>query len=171
MIFSDVKVGFSRSVVFFAVFSLALSLFPSASRAQKTSSGSEADSAAIKHVVAEFSDTFNRHDPHASAALFDEESDFTNMRGASRHGRKDIEQNYTTLYAGPLKDAHRVDKVKNVRFLSPDIAEVDADWEMTGTKAADGSSNPARKGLLDWVLKKVNGEWLIVVFHESEFPS
>jgi uncharacterized protein (TIGR02246 family) len=64
-----------------------------------------------------------------------------------------------------------VDTVKNVRFLSPDLAEIDATWEMTGTKAVDGSSNPTRKGLLDWVLKKENGQWLIVVFHESEFPS
>jgi hypothetical protein len=60
--------------------------------------------------------------------------------------------------------------VKNVRFLTSEIAQVDADWEMTGTKAADGSENPTRKGYLDWVVAKVNGQWLIVVFHESEFP-
>jgi len=171
MIFRHVSDTVSRFVVFSAVFSFALSFSAASSWAQKSSGGGDAESAAVKQVVAGFSDSFNRHDPHASAALFDEEGDFTNMRGASRHGRKDIEQNYATIYAGPLKEAHRVDTVKNVRFLSPDLAEIDATWEMTGTKAADGSSNPTRKGLLDWVLKKENGQWLIVVFHESEFPS
>jgi hypothetical protein len=41
---------------------------------------------------------------------------------------------------------------------------------MTGTKAADGSDNPSRKGGLDWVVQKINGKRLIVVFHESEYP-
>ena len=138
MIFRHVSDTVSRFVVFSAVFSFALSFSAASSWAQKSSGGGDAESAAVKQVVTGFSDSFNRHDPHASAALFDEEGDFTNMRGASRHGRKDIEQNYATIYAGPLKEAHRVDTVKNVRFLSPDLAEIDATWEMTGTKAVDG---------------------------------
>jgi len=139
--------------------------------AQKTSSTSDAGSSAVKQVVANFSDSFNHHDAHDTAELFAEEADFTNMRGVSHHGRKEIEQNFMTLYAGPLKDAHRMDSVKNVRFLSPSVAEMDASWEMSGTKAADGSANPARKGFFDWVLEKVNGKWMIMVFHESELPS
>ncbi len=131
---------------------------------------SEADSVAVKAVVAGYDDAFNKHDAHAVGALFAEEGDFTNMRGASKHGRKDIEQNYGTLFNGVLKIVHRTDTVKNVRFITPDVAEMDADWEMTGAKAADGSDLPVRKGGLDWVVAKVNGQWLIVVFHESEYP-
>jgi len=131
---------------------------------------SEADSTAVKAVVAGYDDAFNRHDANAVGALFADEGDFTNMRGSSKHGRKDIEQNYGNLFNGGLKSAHRTDTVKNVRFITPEVAEMDADWEMTGTKAADGSDNPPRKGGLDWVIAKVNGQWLIVVFHESEYP-
>jgi|SRR5271165_7507059 len=131
---------------------------------------SEADSAAVKAVVAGYDDAFNKHDAHAVGALFAEEGDFTNMRGSSKHGRKDIEQNYGNLFNGGLKSVHRTDTVKNVRFITPEVAEMDADWEMTGAKAADGSDLPVRKGGLDWVIAKVNGQWLIVVFHESEYP-
>jgi len=125
---------------------------------------------AVKAVVTAYDDAFNSHDAHAIGALFADEGDFTNMRGTSKHGRKDIEQNYGNLMNGGLKAAHRTDTVKNVKFITPDVAEMDADWEMTGTKAADGSDNPPRKGGLDWVVQKINGKWLIVVFHESEYP-
>lgn len=130
----------------------------------------DADSAAIKQVVARFSEAFNHHDPQASATLFAEDADFTNMRGASDHGRTEIEGLFKGLFSGRLKDAHRTDSVKKIRFLNPDIALMDADWEMTGAKGADGEDVPLRKGLLDWVLTKQNGQWRITVFHESEFP-
>ncbi len=91
------------------------------------------------------------------------------MRG-SRNTDDRHQQNYGNLFSGVLKTSHRIDMVKSVRFLTPDIAQLDAAWEMTGTKAADGSDNPARKGLLDWVVAKAGGQWRIVVFHESEFP-
>lgn len=138
--------------------------------AAQKQSASDADSSAVKQVVAAYDDAFNQHDARAVGALFSEESDFTNMRGSGKHGRKDIEQNYGNLFAGVLKNSHRTDTVKNVRFLTPEIAQVDADWEMTGTGAANGSENPPRKGYLDWVVGKVNGQWRIIVFHESEFP-
>jgi uncharacterized protein (TIGR02246 family) len=138
--------------------------------AQTQPNTTDADSSAIKQVVAGYSEAFNRHDAHATATLFAEDADFTNLRGTNRHGQKEIEQIFVTLYAGILKDAHRTDTVKNVRFLTPKIAVVDDLWEMTGARAPDGSENPDRKGLFDWVLTKVNGQWRITVFHEVEFP-
>jgi len=138
--------------------------------AQMNPKASDEDMAAVKAVVSAYDDGFNSHDAHAIGALFADEGDFTNMRGSSKHGRKDIEQNYGNLLKGVLKTAHRTDTVKNVKFITPSVAEMDADWEMTGTKAADGSDNPPRKGGLDWLVQKINGKWLIVVFHESEYP-
>jgi uncharacterized protein (TIGR02246 family) len=150
----------------FVVFSFSLAVSP----AQINMTPSEADSSSVKQVVAAYDDAFNQHDAHAVGALFAEEGDFTNMRGAGKHGRKDIEQNYGNLFNGGLKASHRTDTVKTIRFLTPEIAQIDASWEMTGTKAADGTEIPVRKGGLDWIVAKVKGQWLIVVFHESEFP-
>jgi len=53
--------------------------------------------------------------------------------------------------------------------LTPVIASVDIDWEMTGAKAADGSDIPLRKGFLEPVTTKQNGHREVTVFHESEF--
>ena len=137
---------------------------------QMQAKAAEGDAAGVKALVAAYDDGFNSHDAKAIGALFADEGDFTNMRGSSKHGRKDIEQNYANLLNGVLKTAHRTDNVKNVKFITPDVAQMDADWEMTGTKAADGTDNPPRKGGLDWVVQKLNGKWQIVVFHESEYP-
>ena len=136
----------------------------------KQTLASEEDTTAVKQVVAAYDAAFNQHDAHAVGALFAEDGDFTNMRGSSKHGRSDIEQNYGNLFNGGLKASHRTDVVKGVRLLNPGMAQVDATWEMTGTKAADGSENPTRKGLLNWLVAKVDGQWRIVIFHESEFP-
>jgi uncharacterized protein (TIGR02246 family) len=128
-----------------------------------------ADSAAIKQVVSDFVDAFNNHDAHAWAMPFAEDGDFTNVTGLTRHGRKEFEERFAGLFAGPLKNAHRTYSVKSIRFLSPEIASVDADWEMTGSKAADGSENPVRKGLFHWIMTRQNDHWLFAAFHEFEF--
>lgn len=149
---------------------LFLSVALARASAQAPPGHSEADVSAIKEVVAGYSEAFNHHDAAATANLFAEDADFTNLRGVYRHGRKEIEQTFVTLYAGVLKNAHRTDTVKNVRFLTPQIAVMDDLWEIEGSTAPGGSPNPGRKGLFDWVLTKVNGRWVITAFHEAEFP-
>ena len=141
-----------------------------ASRPQDQALGTEADSQAIKQVFAEFYESFSRHDAHAAAMTFAEDADFTNMGGVHNHGRKEIEEHLARLFAGNLKDARRTDIVKSIRFLTPNLASVDADTVISGTKAADGSEAPPRKGLMVTTMTKQNGRWLISVFHEVEFP-
>jgi uncharacterized protein (TIGR02246 family) len=155
---------------------LALSLIPAASWTQNQSqkpSGetAEADTAAIKRVSADFSESFSRHDANATAMTFAEDADFTNMRGVSKHGHADIQEWFASLYAGSQKAAQRTDTVKSIRFLGPDMALVDADTVITGSQAADGSTIPPRKGLMITLMTKKNGVWKISVFHEAEFPA
>ena len=146
---------------------LALSAVP----AQSQSQGSEADSAAIKQVSGDFSESFSRHDAHGVAMAFAEDADFTNMRGIHSHGRADIEKWFASLFRGNLKDSQRTDTVRSIRYFSPDLAAVDADTVITGTRMADGSEIPARKGLMVVLMVKQNGPWFIATFHESEYPA
>lgn len=164
-----------RSALIFAVVIVApaLAAFGSLTiaRAQAQAQGSEADSQAIKQAFAEWYESFSRHDAHAAAMTFAEDADFTNMAGAHNHGRKEIEEHLARLFAGNLKDARRTDIVKSIRFVTPAIAEADADTVITGTKAADGSEVAPRKGLMVTTMTKQNGRWYISVFHEVEFPA
>ena len=139
-------------------------------RAQGQATGTEADSKAIKEVFAEFYEAFSRHDAHAASMTFAEDADFTNMGGVHSHGRKEVEERLARLFAGNLKAARRTDIVKSIRFVTPEIAEVDADTVITGTLRADGSEVAPRKGLMVTTMTKQNGRWYISIFHEVEFP-
>jgi uncharacterized protein (TIGR02246 family) len=151
-----------------AVILLASFLF-AISPAHGQSKSSDADSAAIRQVIADFLDAFNRHDAHAWAMPFAEDGDFTNVTGLYLHGRKDFEERFTGLFATRLKNAHRTATVRHIRFIAPDVAAVDAEWELVGSKASDGSENPVRKGLFNFVMTRQNGRWVFAVFQESEF--
>ena len=153
------------------VISLALLMQPCAAPAQSQSSGADADSVAIKKVCADFSENFSRHDAHGVAMTFAEDADFTNMRGIHSHGRADIEKWFALLFRGNLKDSLRTDTVKSIRYFTPDLAAVDAETVITGTKAADGSEIPPRKGLMIVMMTKQNGRWFIGTFHEAEYPA
>jgi uncharacterized protein (TIGR02246 family) len=139
--------------------------------AQAQTNTQDADSAAIKKTCADFSESFTRHDAHGVAMRFAEDADFANMRGTHSNGRADIEKWFASLFHGNLKDSVRTDTIRSVRFFSPDIAEAEAETVITGTKGADGSEIPARKGLMIVLMSRQNGRWLIGSFHEAEYPA
>jgi len=153
------------------VISLVLLAISSGAPARSQSNAADADSAAIKKVCGDFSENFSRHDAHGVAMTFAEDADFTNMGGRHSHGRADIETWFASLFAGNLKDSQRTDTVKSIRFFTPELAEADADTVITGTKSADGSVIPPRKGLMIVTMVKQNGRWLIGTFHEAEYPA
>jgi len=153
------------------VVSLLLLTLPPVAPAQSQPNTAETDSVAIKQVCADFSENFSRHDAHGVAMTFAEDADFTNMGGRHTHGRMDIENWFASLFRGNLKDSLRTDTVRSIRFFTPELAAVDADTVITGTKTADGSEIPPRKGLMIVMMTKQNGRWFIGTFHEAEYPA
>lgn len=129
----------------------------------------DADSAAIKQCVAAWEDAWNRHDAHATAMAYVEDGEFSSTTGVPSHGWKDLEAHYNEIFTTFLKDAHRTDTVRSIRFLTPEIASVDIDWQMSGARTRDGKDAPNRKGLLTWIVTKHNGQWMITIYHESVF--
>jgi len=140
--------------------------FSAASSRAQTASNRDADTAAIKQTVAAFADTWNSHDAHGVAMRYVEDGDFSSVKGEPSHGRKELEEHYTTIFSTFLKNAHTTDTVKSIRFLGPDMASVDIDWLVTDPNAPGGV---LRKGLLTWILTKRNGQWMIMIYHESAF--
>ena len=129
----------------------------------------DADSTAIRQCVAAWEDAWNRHDAHATAMQYVEDGDFSSTTGVPSHGWKELEDHYNSIFTTFLKDAHRTDTVKSIRFLTPDIASVDIDWQMTGARTRDGQDAPNRKGLLTWIVTRHGGQWMITIYHESAF--
>jgi uncharacterized protein (TIGR02246 family) len=159
---------FSNRVKMGLVVFLLVSFSAGVSRAQMPSN-MDADSAAIKQCVAAWEDAWNRHDAHATAIRYVEDGDFSSTTGIPSHGWKELENHYNEIFTTFLKDAQRTDTVKSIRFLTPEIASVDIDWQMTGARTRDGKDAPNRKGLLTWIVTKHNGQWMIAIYHESAF--
>jgi uncharacterized protein (TIGR02246 family) len=157
----------NRAKLVLAVF-LLLSFIPASSRAQKQSNPDQ-DSAAIKQSVAAWEDAWNRHDAHATALRYVEDGDFSSTTAVESHGWKELEEHYNSIFTTFLKNAQRKDAVRTIRFLTPDIASVDIDWQMTGAKTRDGQDVPVRKGLLTWIVTRHGADWLITIYHESAF--
>jgi uncharacterized protein (TIGR02246 family) len=155
----SVQMKTALTVLLFLTFSAA------GSRAQM-GANRDADTTAIKQTVSAFADTWNSHDAHGVALKYVEDGDFSSVKGEPSHGRKELEDHYTTIFSTFLKNAHTTDTVRSIRFLGPDIASVDIDWLVTDPNAPGGV---LRKGLLTWIVTKRNGQWMITIYHESSF--
>ncbi len=130
------------------------------------------DRAAIAQTLGNFVSAWNTHDAHAFAATFTEDADFTNVAGTHANGRANVEAFHAPIFATIFKDSNQTATIRSIRFLRPDLASVDADWQMTGAKTPDGVARPPRKGLLDFVMaRQTDGSWLIEVMHNNELSN
>jgi uncharacterized protein (TIGR02246 family) len=130
----------------------------------------EQDEKGIKQLLTSSAEAWNRHDAKAFSMAFAEDADFTNVVGMSAHGRTEIEKFHAPMFATRFKDTHLTITDSKSRFITSDIAAVDANWEMTGAKGPDGQEIPLRKGLLNFVMTRWNGQWLITVMHNMDLP-
>ena len=155
-------------VVVFVAGPLAMSLARAAADNPTNSSAPE-DEAAIKQVVAGFSEGWNNHDAHAMCASLADDVQWVSWRGEVSHSRKQVEDDHATLFAGLYKNSRRTDTVKAFRYLTPELASVDDFWSMTGAKMRDGTDWPYRAGYVNFLMAKRGGRWVIIVSHTADF--
>lgn len=129
-----------------------------------------AEEASIRNVLAAFTEAWNVHDAYAFSMAFAEDADFTNVRGMSAHGRTEIAKFHAPVFATVFNESHQKIVNERIRFIKPDVAAVDAWWEMMGAKTRDGKLIPLRKGLLNFLMSKTDGRWLITVMHNMDLP-
>jgi uncharacterized protein (TIGR02246 family) len=138
-------------------------------RAAADDSANNGEDAAVKQVVAGFSDGWNTHDAHAMCASLADDVQWVNWRGEPLGTRQAVEDEHARLFADLYKNTHRTDIVKTIRYLSPELAEVDDYWTMTGARKRDGSDWPYRAGYSNFVMAKRNGRWIVIVSHTADF--
>lgn len=137
--------------------------------ADKSNEGSPEDQAAIKQIVAGFSNGWNTHDAHAMCSSLADDVQWVSWRGDVSHSRQQVEDDHAMLFADLYKNSHRTDNVKAIRFLSPELASVDNYWSMTGAKKRDGADWPYRAGYVNFLMAKRAGRWVIIVSHTADF--
>jgi len=154
------------------IVSIVLVLLISACAFNAAAAPQDADRAAIAKAIQSYMDLWNTHDIHSVAMLYAEDCDFINNFGDVTHGRDAFEKTFSAFMAGPYSATTQSGTIRSIRFLKPDVAAVDVDWEMTGAKNPDGTVRPTRKGIHSLIMtKQSNGSWLITIMHVHEFTA
>ena len=128
------------------------------------------DEVLINRVILALADAWNHHDAQALAGLFAEESDFIDVSGARADGRAGVEGHYVPVFETTFRESRLMVEDVRIRFLRPDIAAVDAKWEMTGATDPAGNPRPPRKGLMSLIMVNELHGWEIKVMHDMDMP-
>jgi len=141
------------------------------SEGQVTDKANTKEEELIKKLLADFTDAWNKHDAKAFSNVFSADADFTNVRGTSAHGRSEVEKFHAPRFTSTFKDTYLKITQSKIRLIKPDVAAVDAWWEMTGVKSPEGQDVPPRKGLLNFIMTKKSDTWLITIMHNMDLPA
>ena len=126
--------------------------------------GRSGDEAAIRRVIANLAEAWTKGDAKTWAEQFTDDADFTAWMGSTVHGREAILRGHDTLFTRVYKDTKQRINVQSVRFLTDNVAAVEADATVVKRDAAFPDSPQT---VFAAVLIKQGQAWKISVFHNT----
>jgi uncharacterized protein (TIGR02246 family) len=136
---------------------------------QKTWARPSADYAAIQALVNEQTAAWNVGDAAAYSRHFSPDGSFTNIYGMTFNGHDAFQKRHAETFARFFKGSSRVEKIRQVRFVTPDVAILDVDTEVRGFgNMPPGIAMPEDGVLrtrLQQVLLKRGGQWWVESYH------
>ena len=128
--------------------------------AMALSVGTTPETAAIKQLVRNYEDAWNRHDAKGLADNYDTNATWVNWFGAYYIGRKDIQDHYEEVHNTYFKSSHYYTRsVEDVTFIKPDVAISHVRTGLTGDARYPGKKFEFRRTI---ILTKHDGAWLIL---------
>lgn len=128
------------------------------------SSANSADEAAIRALYQQMLAGWNRRNAREFAALFAEDGNLVGFDGSQYNGRAETESEIGKIFADHQTAAY-VWKVREVRFLTPDVAILRAVVGMVQPGQSD--LNPDRNTIQTLVAAKRDGQWRIALFQNT----
>jgi uncharacterized protein (TIGR02246 family) len=123
--------------------------------------------AAIRAVIAEMTDAFNRHDAKAATRMYTADADLVTVRGERYTGAAAMERGLAAIFATRARQATLATRGVTVRFVTPDVAVAHVTNELSGLVDADGARLPAHEELSIRVFVKQDGAWRVAAFHNT----
>jgi uncharacterized protein (TIGR02246 family) len=132
---------------------------------QEAAANDSADEAAVRALYQQLMDGWNQGSGDAFAAVFTEDGDLIGFDGTHFKGRQEIAPFHQRLFDKWLKGSRLVGEVKDVRFLSPDVALMHA----VGGTVMRGKSEPVpeRDSIQTLVATRQHGEWRLAAFQNT----
>jgi uncharacterized protein (TIGR02246 family) len=122
---------------------------------------------AIKALMVQTTETFNRHDAKAWAQFCTPDAQLVTVRGESMKGIGEIEKGLATVFEARARRATLKTLDISVRFIRPDVALAHVTNEMSGLLSPEGQTLPSHRELSIRVLVKDQGVWRITAFHNT----
>lgn len=143
-----------------------------ASVADASSRNHEADEKTIRVIVADQAAAWNAGDGKGYAHHVAPEVSFTNLFGMVMYGAPAFETRHSEILSTFYKGTHKKHDIRRIRFVTPDVAIVDIDNEVSGVKSMPSGIAVPKDGVLHTQLMEVfvrhGDRWLIEAYHNVD---
>jgi len=127
---------------------------------------------AIRALVEDATSAWNAGDAAAYAARFAADATFTSITGVSSSGHRAFEAFHEKLLKTIYRGSRLKQTIREIRFVSKDVAVVDIDTELVNFAAVPAGVKPWPDGVLrtrlQQVLVKVVNAWWITGYHDVD---
>ena len=127
------------------------------------------DEAMIHQLINELVQAWNRGDAEPYGARYLDDATFTNVNGMFHVSREEFDQRHDEIFRGALKGSAIALTPRKIRFVRPDVAIVDLDCAVLGSKVQPPGAQPGADGSLHTslllVLIKESRSWWIAAYH------
>ena len=120
------------------------------------------DAEAIRQLYAGYDAAWNKGDLAGLAMVWADDADHVEPDGRAIKGRTAIAKDLGQRFATDLKGTRSQQTITGIRLITPDVAVVDAAYEVSGARDAQGQSLPALQGRYVDIWVKRAGKWHIV---------
>ncbi len=138
--------------------------------AQRAGAGSRGEET-IRKLSASYDETWNKGDAAALAAFWADDASHMEPDGQIVAGRTALAKRLAERLDADLKGTHSHQTVESIRFVTADVAVVDASYEVTGAHDLAGKSKPPMQGRYVDIWVKRSGKWHITVDRPVAPPS
>ena len=130
------------------------------------------DEVALRKLVTEQTEAWNRQDAAAWSKDFAEDAEFINIVGTVFIGRPEIEKRHAFVFNTLFKGSRSEVTVRKLLFLDGGVAVVDMEHRVTGYAGLPPGVQATEPGVLRtqmrYVLKKARGQWRIVAGQNTD---
>lgn len=125
------------------------------------------DESAVRTIVAEFANTWNRHDMETMHALDTEDVEWINVTGNYWRGKAAVYKGHDTIHRTIFAKTGMSVLQAEIRCIAPDVAVVVATMIFGPVVIPTGQELPELKTRGSFTMVKRQGSWMIAHFHNT----
>ena len=125
------------------------------------------DEEAIRKVILQMTEGFNKHDAEAATQMYTSNADFVNVRGDKYTGAEEIQQKLGAVFLTRAKQATLKTLNVSVRFVNAELAIAHVTNELSGLVDSAGLKLPSHQELSIRIFIKENDNWRVTAFHNT----